>query len=350
MSQFLAERLQALSEYVPGEQPQDRKYIKLNTNESPFPPSEGVLQAISREEVAKLRLYCDPDCKALTKALADRYGVGTDQVFVSNGSDDILNFAFMGFGADGAVFPEVTYGFYEVYAGLHGVPYETKPMNEDFSLNPADYRNTGRMVVLANPNAQTGIALPLSEIEAIAASNPDRVVLVDEAYVDFGCESAVSLVGKYPNLLVVQTFSKSRSLAGARLGFAIADPALIADLNKIKYSTNPYNINRLTQLAGTAALQEDSYYMENCKIIMENRRYTAENLRKMGFFVSNSSANFILAGRGPVSGETLYRELKNRGILVRHFTKLPDYVRITIGTREEMDALLAAVREIIKGE
>ena len=160
MSQFLAQRLQSLSEYVPGEQPQDRKYIKLNTNESPFPPSEGVMQAISREEVANLRLYCDPDCKALTKALADRYGVGTDQVFVSNGSDDILNFAFMGFGADGAMFPEVTYGFYEVYAGLHGVPYETRPMNEDFSLNPSDYRNTGKMVVLANPNAQTGIALP----------------------------------------------------------------------------------------------------------------------------------------------------------------------------------------------
>ena len=350
MSRFLSQRLQALSEYTPGEQPRDQKYIKLNTNESPFPPSDGVVRAITADAVRDLRLYCDPDCRLLTQALADRYGVAPENIFVSNGSDDILNFAFLGFGSDGVRYPAVTYGFYSVYAALHGLSDETRPMQEDFSILPGEYHNAGKMVVLANPNAQTGIALTLDEVEAIVASNPDHVVLIDEAYVDFGCESSVALTKKYTNLLVVQTFSKSRSMAGARLGFAIADAALIADLNKIKYSTNPYNINRLTQLAGTAALAEDEYYRNNCRLIMENREYTANELRKLGFFVSNSSANFVLAGRGPVDGATLYRELKRRGILVRHFKDLPDYVRITIGTKADMDALLDAIRQILKGD
>lgn len=352
MSRFLSERLQRLAEYVPGEQPQDRQYIKLNTNESPYPPSDGVVAAIGPEQVRDLRLYCDPDCRALVEALAERYGVGTENVFVSNGSDDILNFAFLGFcGEDRPVcFPAVSYGFYEVFANLYGVPYEKIPMNPDFSIDPRRYQNAGKTVVIANPNAQTGIALPLSEIEGVVASNRDHVVVVDEAYVDFGCESAVSLIGKYPNLLVTQTFSKSRSMAGARLGFALADAGLIADLNKIKYSTNPYNINRLTQLAGTAALREDEYYRENCRKIMESRRWTREALQRLGFFVTDSSANFLLAGRGPVEGGALYRALKARGILVRHFRDpaIEDFVRITIGTQGQMERFLETLEEILK--
>ena len=353
MSEFLSARLQKLAEYVPGEQPRDKKYIKLNTNESPYPPSDGVVAAINDEQVRDLRLYCDPDCKALVQALADRYEVGTENVFVSNGSDDILNFAFMGFcGAERpVVFPAISYGFYEVYANLYGVSYEKIPMNPDFSIDPALFCGTGKTVVIANPNAQTGIALTLSEIEEIVKTNPDRVVLVDEAYVDFGCESAVPLTKTYKNLLVTQTFSKSRSMAGARLGFAIADAGLIADLNKIMYSTNPYNINRLTQIAGTAALAEDDYYMANCRKIMEVRAWTKTELEQLGFFVTDSSANFLLAGRGPIEGDALYRALKEEGILVRHFRDpaISDYVRITIGTPDEMAALISAIRSILKG-
>ena len=352
MSQFLSSRLQSLAEYVPGEQPQDRQYIKLNTNESPYPPSDGVVEAIGSREVRDLRLYCDPDCRVLVRALAERYGVGTENVFVSNGSDDILNFAFLGFCGENrpVCFPAVSYGFYEVFANLYGVSFEKIPMNPDFSIDPRRYWNTGKTVVIANPNAQTGIALPLSEIEGIVAANPDHVVVVDEAYVDFGCESAVSLIGRYPNLLVTQTFSKSRSMAGARLGFALADSGLIADLNKIKYSTNPYNINRLTQIAGAAALKEDGYYRENCRKIMETRRWTRAALQKLGFFVTNSSANFLLAGRGPMEGGALYLALKERGILVRHFSDpaISDYVRITIGTQAQMERLIETVDKILK--
>jgi len=352
MSRFLSQRLQALDEYVPGEQPRDQQYIKLNTNESPYPASDGVVAAIDAAQVRDLRLYCDPDCKALVQALADRYGVGTENVFVSNGSDDILNFAFMGFfGPDRPVqFPAVSYGFYEVYANLYGVAYEKTPMNRDFSIDPARYRNAGKNIVLANPNAQTGIALPLREIEEIVRTNPDHVVLIDEAYVDFGCESAVGLTRRYPNLLVAQTFSKSRSMAGARLGYAIADAGLIADLNKIKYSTNPYNINRLTQVAGVAALADGSYYRENCQKIQRTRSVTRAALEELGFFVTDSSANFLLAGRGPVEGGALYLALKERGILVRHFSEplISDYVRITIGTPEQMECLILAIRDILK--
>ena len=263
MSRFFARRYAGLTEYVPGEQPRDQQYIKLNTNESPYPPSQGVLDAVSTAEVKKLNLYSDPDARDLTAAVAGAYGVGPENVFLSNGSDDILNFSFMAFCDGGARFPEVTYGFYQVYAALHGVTYDTPALREDFSIDPQDYCSAGKTVVLANPNAQTGVALPLSDIERIVRSNPDNVVVIDEAYVDFGAESAVPLTKRYDNLLVVQTFSKSRSMAGARLGFAIGSAGLIADLNKIKYSTNPYNLNRLTQIAGVAALKDQAYYDEN---------------------------------------------------------------------------------------
>ena len=353
MSGFLSAHLNALTEYVPGEQLQDRRYIKLNTNESPFPASEGVVAAVSGQTVRDLRLYPDTDCRLLIRTLADTYGVEQENVFVSNGSDDILNFAFMGYcGPDRPVlFPEVSYGFYQVYADLYRAPCRKIPMNPDFSIDPEKYMNAGCTVVIANPNAQTGIALPLADIERIAASNREHVVLVDEAYVDFGGESAVGLTKKYKNLLVCQTFSKSRSMAGARLGFAVADAELIADLNKIRYSTNPYNINSMTQAAGTAALKDAQYYEENCRKIVRTRAWTKAQLEALGFFVTDSSANFLLAGRGPVQGKTLYERLREKAILVRHFSdpQLDDYVRITIGTQEQMQQVMDAVTEIVKG-
>ena len=352
MSRFFAKRFACLQAYTPGEQPADQKYIKLNTNESPFPPSAGVLQAISETAVKDLRLYSDPECGELRQAIADTFGFQKENVFVSNGSDDILNFSFMAFCDGGVAFPEISYGFYQVYADLYGLDAKKIPLAPDFSVKAADYCNIGRAVVIANPNAPTGIALSCKEIEEIVTSNPDHVVLIDEAYVDFGAESCLSLVNEYENLLVVRTFSKSYSLAGARLGFAIGSRALIEDLEKIKYSTNPYNVNRLTLLAGTAAMHENDYYMSNCKTIAKNRAYLTDALFQMGFTVLPSKANFIFAASPDVDGETLYLELKKRGILIRHFSneKIKNFNRITIGTMEEMKSLVAAVKSILNGD
>ena len=353
MSRFLADRYQGLEAYTPGEQPTDQRYIKLNTNESPFPPSPGVVQAICEDRVRELRLYSDPTCRALRQSIADRYGFGIENVFVSNGSDDILNFSFMAFcnGAKtGVAFPEISYGFYSVYADLYGIDAKKIPLKEDFRIDPKDYWNAGRTVVIANPNAPTGLTLSVADIEAIVQSNPQNVVLIDEAYVDFGAESCVELVHKYENLLVVHTFSKSYSLAGARLGFAIGNAALIADLEKIKYSTNPYNINRLSLLSGTVAMEESDYYMQNCLKIQENRAYTTKALESMGFTVLPSFANFVFAKSDRIGGEELYRKLKARGILVRHFSseKIKEFNRITIGTMADMQALCCTVREILE--
>lgn len=352
MSRYLKERYQSLEEYTPGEQPKDMKYIKLNTNESPFPPSEGVVDAINAESVKALKLYPDPEASELKGRIADLFGYEKKNVFVSNGSDDILNFSFMAFcgeGAQSVVFPNISYGFYKVYAELHGAEYTEIPLCEDFSINVNDYIGIGKNIVIANPNAPTGLALTRNQVEQIVKSNPDNFVLIDEAYVDFGAESAVGLVSKYDNLLVVRTFSKSYSLAGARLGFAIGSEALIADLEKIKYSTNPYNINRLSMIAGCRAIEDNMYYMNNCKIIARTRRSVTDTLRGWGFEVLDSSANFIFARTPKMSGEQLYLELKARGILIRHFSKecIKDFNRITIGTEDEMNAFLRAVKDIL---
>ncbi len=349
MSQFLDPRFAALKEYTPGEQPQDKQYIKLNTNESPFPPSDQVVQAVNGEQVRDLRLYCDPDCTKLKKAMAQRFGVGENNIFLSNGSDDILNFCFMAYGGRGAAFADITYGFYEVFAKLHGVQAEIIPLKDDFSLDVDAFRGKNKLVVIANPNAPTGLYLDLAVIEDIVRANPHSVVVVDEAYVDFGGESCYKLIDRYENLVVCQTFSKSRSLAGGRLGFAFACPALIADLEKIKYSTNPYNINRLTQAAGLAVIEDDGYYMENCRRIMENRAFAVAQLESLGFEVLPSKANFIFCRSDRIGGKQLYLQLKEKGILVRHFDKarISDFVRITIGTYEQMQALVAAVRELL---
>ncbi len=349
MSKFMSPRLASLKAYTPGEQPRDRTYIKLNTNESPYPPSRGVRKAMNRQRINDLRLYCDPEATALKEELAKLYDKKPSQIFVSNGSDDILNFAFWAFGADGILFPDISYGFYEVFANLHGVPFEMVPLKKDFSIDVDDYCKKDKMVVIANPNAPTGLALPLKKIEKILKANPDHVVLIDEAYVDFGGESCADLVEKYPNLLCVQTFSKSRSMAGARLGFAIGSEELIADLEKIKYSTNPYNVNALTQAAGVAALQENGYYKRNCRKIIKSRAYTKKELEKLGFEVLPSKTNFLFAKSDKIGGRELYLLLKEKGVLVRHFEKdrIRDFNRITIGSQKEMEAFIATVTEIL---
>ena len=345
------EKFLSLEEYTPGEQPQDKKYIKLNTNESPFPPSPSVLEAINSEEAAKLCLYSDPESKALKKAIADYYGFKSENVFVSNGSDEILNFAFMLYGdVKGTLFPGISYGFYKVFADLYRLDYQQIPLREDFTIDVSDYIGKDKFIVIANPNAPTGITLSVAEIEKIVSSNSESVVLIDEAYIDFGGESAMGLVEKYPNLIVCQTFSKSKSMAGARLGFCFAQKEIISDLERIKYSTNPYNINRLTQLAGLKAMEDMEYYNEKCAVIAKNREYTREKLTEMGFEVLPSRANFLFAKHPSLDGERLYLTLKERGILIRHFTskRICQYNRITIGSIEQMEAFITAVRTILK--
>ena len=352
MSRFFSHRLSELVPYTPGEQPRDMQYIKLNTNESPFPPSPSVIRA-AEAEAGRLQLYSDPTCRELVDKMAEILSVPADHVVMTNGSDEVLSFAFMAFADEEhpLVFPAVTYGFYPVFAALNRIPYEEIPLKEDFSVDYRDYLNLGgKTIVIANPNAPTGLCLTLAEIEEILKTNPDGVVIIDEAYVDFGAESAVSLVDKYDNLLVTQTFSKSRSLAGARLGFGVGQKALIDDLHTVRYSTNPYNVNRMTAAAGHAALCDNDYYMQNCRVIMENRAFTTKALRDLGFEVLDSKTNFVFARSARIGGEALYLELKRRGILVRHFSKegIAEFNRITIGTREQMQTLIATITDILK--
>lgn len=351
MSKYFTDRLGGLVPYTPGEQPKDMQYIKLNTNESPFSPSKSVSEAVFSES-HKLQLYSDPESTNVRTKLSEVYGVDKSQIIVTNGSDEVLNFAFMAFGDEKnpLVFPNITYGFYPVFAELNRIPYKEIPLKDDFTIDVNDYIGVNSTVVIANPNAPTGICLSLDEIEQIVKSNADNVVIVDEAYVDFGAESAINLIDKYDNLLVVQTFSKSRSMAGARLGFAIGNEKLIADLNTIKYSTNPYNVNRMTDAAGTAALADNDYYINNCNTIINNREWTVCELQKLGFTVLPSKANFVFAKCDKIDGEKLYLELKNRGILIRHFNKdlICQYNRITIGTIGQMQKLIETIALILE--
>ena len=349
MSRFLNEQYQALEAYTPGEQPRDMRYIKLNTNESPYPPAPSVVSSITGQEVELLRLYSDPTGKALKEKLAGLYGVAPENVFLSNGSDEVLNFAFMAFGGKGAVFPDISYGFYQVFGDLYGILYEKIPLKEDFSLDYRDYCGKDKLVVIANPNAPTGMSIPVDQIERIAATNPDSVVLIDEAYVDFGGESALPLIEMYDNLLVTRTYSKSRCLAGGRLGYAFAAPGLIADLEKIKYSTNPYNLDRLTLRLGEATVDAESYYQEKCAAIQQTRAWTAEKLKELGFTVLPSQANFLFAKSPDMDGGALYLALKAKGILVRHFTspRICQFNRITIGTPEQMAVFIDTLKEVL---
>ena len=351
MSRFFSPKYSSLTPYTPGEQPQERKYLKLNTNESPFPPSP-LAQRLARDAAGDCQLYSDPECRALVNTAAESFGVEKENLLFTNGSDEILNFAFMAFcdSEHPAVFPNITYGFYPVFAELNNIPYKEIPLKDDFSIDINDYIGINKTIFIANPNAPTGIALSKADIERIVASNPDNVVVVDEAYVDFGAESSVSLTKKYDNVLVCQTFSKSRSLAGARLGFGIGSKALINDLNTIKYSTNPYNINRMTMAAGIGALCDEEYFEKNCLKIAENREQTVRELQKLGFWVTDSKANFIFAKSDKIGGKDLYLSLKEKGVLIRHFETplLKDYNRITVGSKEQMEGFIKTVWEILE--
>ena len=349
MPSFLSSKFSALEAYTPGEQPRDKAYIKLNTNESPYPPAPGVLDVISREAVADLRLYSDPTCLVCRRAIAQRYGVGVENVFISNGSDESLAFLFMGFTEPGAVFADITYGFYRVFGDLYGVNYTEIPLQEDFTVPLDAFCGAKGTVILANPNAPTGLSLTTAQIETLLQSDPNRLVVIDEAYVDFGGETVVPLIHRYSNLVVVQTFSKSRSLAGARLGFAIAPAEIIAAMDTLKYSTNPYNVNRLTLLAGQASMEDEVYFQKTRQAIMEARAWTKAQLEMRGFTVTDSMANFLFAKTDKMDGEKLYKKLKDKGVLVRHFSakRIREYNRITVGTPEEMEILIRRIDECL---
>lgn len=351
MSRFFSSKYDTLVPYTPGEQPQ-RDIIKLNTNESPYPPSP-LAQQLARQQAGGLNLYSDPCCRELVSVAAEQLGVECDELLFTNGSDEILNFAFMAFcdAQRPAAFADLTYGFYPVFAELNGVPYETIPLKEDFSIDVQDYLGIGKTIFIANPNAPSGLLLGKDQIERIVAANPDNVVVVDEAYIDFGGETVLPLIHRYDNLLVCRTFSKSRSLAGGRLGFGAACKALIRDLNTVKYSTNPYNINSMTMAAGIGALVDTDYFDKTRLAVMDTRDRAIVRLREMGFTVTDSMTNFVFA-KAPngIGGEEVYNALKERGILVRHFDvkRIADYNRISIGTDEQMECVFKALREILE--
>lgn len=351
MSHFLRDDLKNLAPYVPGEQPGGRKFIKLNTNESPFPPSEKAVK-MAYEAAKELQLYPALDGGKLRPQLAEKFGLSPREIVVTNGSDEVLNFCFRAFCGPNspAAFADITYGFYSVFAELNGVPYSVIPLKEDFSLDPEDYVGLGKNVFIANPNAPTGLAISLDEIEKIADSNPDNIVLIDEAYVDFGGQSAIPLIRKHQNLIVTQTFSKSRSLAGARVGFTAACPEIIDDLYRVIYSTNPYNLSRTNLAAAIGALSDEEYTIANCQKIISVRSKTARELRKLGFTLTDSLANFIFAKSDRIGGKELYELLKAEGILIRHFNKprISDYVRITIGSAEDMEVLTKTIAKILE--
>lgn len=349
---YWSSRIQGLVPYTPGEQPKDRTFIKLNTNENPYPPSPRVLEAIRREADPRLRLYPDPESAALRGALAEHYGVEPEQVFCGNGSDEVLGLCFYALFSPGrkVVFPDITYSFYPVYTQLFGLDYEEIPLNEDFTLPVERFLGGNGGAVICNPNAPTGRALPLLDIQRIVEANQEAAVLVDEAYADFGAQSAVELIGRYPNLLVVRTMSKSRSLAGMRIGYALGSPDLIADLNRVKYSFHPYNVNRLSMAAGAAAVADEAYFAACTAAIRQTRAWTVGELENLGFTVLPSQANFVFAKHQQLPGETLYRKLKENGVLVRWFDadRIRDYVRITIGSMEQMETLVEELTALLE--
>jgi len=351
MSSYISKRFSNLDPYTPGEQPKDKKYIKLNTNESPYPPSPEVIKAIDSNSLSSLRLYSDPEAKNTRIAVANIYGLKPENIILTNGSDEILSYAFMCYCDDsiGVAFPDISYGFYEVFANLYCLDYIKIPLKDDFTIDINDYFGLGRTIFIANPNAPTGLKLSVDEIEKILQNNPNNIVVIDEAYVDFGADSCVYLINKYNNLLVTQTFSKSRSLAGARLGMGFASEEIITDLNTIRFSQNPYNVNSLTLLAGEASVK-DVVYFDKCRNeIIKTREYTKTALINIGFDVLDSYANFVFAKHTSVGGNDLYLALKDMNILVRHFSapRIDNYLRITIGTQDDMTKLINALSEIL---
>ena len=351
MSRFLNQQFCDIVPYTPGEQPQNMEYIKLNTNENPYAPSPQVSKVITTTEVDNLRLYSDPSVKKLITQIANLNNVENENVIVGNGSDEILAFAFLAFGGDKKMtFADITYGFYKVYAKLYGLKTNIIPLTEKLDINTDDYLTSGENIVIANPNAPTGKTISPEQIETVLKAHPNDIVLVDEAYVDFGGISVVPFIKKYDNLLVVQTFSKSRSLAGARLGFGIASKEIIQDLNKIKFSFNPYNINRLSMLAGQESIKDVKYFDQTIKEIISTRDYVSGELTTLGFTVLESSANFIFVKTDKIQGERYYKKLKEKGILVRWFDqdRIKDFVRVTVGSNPQMDVFIQKTKEILK--
>lgn len=353
MNRFLSAEAARLAPYTPGEQPLDAQYVKLNTNESPFPPSPRVVKALSRAEVLKLNLYSDPACSQLNGAIAARYGLQPANVISGNGSDEILAFAFRAFcgRGKGVAYADITYGFYKSQAALFGLEATVVPLREDLTLHVDDYMDFPGTVVIANPNAPTGIAIPREDIQRLLEADQNRVVIVDEAYVDFGAESCVPMIFRYDNLLVIQTMSKSRQLAGGRLGFALGSEALIAALNRVKYSFNPYNVNRLSIIAGAAAMEDQAYFETCCGAIRGNRAWLTGELEQLGFTVLPSSANFVFAKNSRISGEALYRGLRENGVLVRWWAgsgRIEDHVRITVGSMEQLGVLVDELQRLLE--
>ena len=351
MKNTLEKNIRRVEPYVPGEQPQN-KVIKLNTNENPYPPAPGVQKLLHSMEADRLRLYPDPAAGPLVRALAEYYHVGEDQVFAGVGSDDVLALCFLTFFNSGKpiYFPDITYSFYKVWAELYRIPYEQKELDRQFRLVPEDYYGDNGGVIFPNPNAPTGIYEELSVIEDIIAHNRDVIVIVDEAYVDFAGESAVSLIDRYENLIIVQTFSKARSMAGMRIGYAISNPKLIRYLNDVKYSFNSYTMNQTSLLCGVEAVKDKRYFEECVEKIVRTREWTLEELKKLGFVCMDSKANFIFAMHPEYEAKELFEALKERDIYVRYWgsRRIEQYLRITVGTREEMEVFLAFLKDYMK--
>lgn len=338
--------------YVPGEQPQESNLIKLNTNENPYPPAPGVIRALRQFDTDRLRLYPEPTCKVLVDAIAEYYGLKGSQVFVGVGSDDVLAMIFMTFfnSEKPILFPDITYSFYDVWADMLRISYEVKPLDENFLIKKEDYYGENGGVIFPNPNAPTGILMELSEIEAIVEHNRDVIVVVDEAYIDFGGESALPLIEKYDNLLVVQTFSKSRSLAGMRIGFAMGNEKLIQYINDVKYSFNSYTMNQTALALGVEAIKDKEYFEETRRKVIDTREWTKEELKKLGFSFGDSRSNFIFAAHETVPAKEIFEVLKKEHIFVRYFSKerISNYLRISIGTREEMETLIRFLKAYLK--
>lgn len=338
--------------YVPGEQPKEKKLIKLNTNENPYPPSPKVFEALKHIDVRQMRLYPDPTIHKLVKAIADFYQLQEEQVFVGVGSDDVLAMIFMTFfnSKEPVLFPDITYSFYDVWAQMLRIPYERIPLKDDFTIDIKDYEKKNGGIIFANPNAPTGNALPLDQVEVMIQSNPDVIVVVDEAYVDFGGESALPLIEKYDNVLVVQTFSKSRSMAGMRIGYAMGNPELIKYLNAVKHSYNSYTMNQSSIILGAAAMEDKAYFEETTRKVIDTREWTKKELKKLGFSFPNSKTNFIFATHENCPAEELFHALRKEKIIVRYFKKprIDNYLRISIGTQEEMETLIAFLKSYLR--
>ena len=337
--------------YVPGEQPKENDIIKLNTNENPYPPSPKAVKALKSFDCSRMRLYPDPNSDILVNSLAKRFKVKPSQVFVGVGSDDVISMAFLTFfNSDKPIlFPDITYSFYDVWADVYKIPYKTMPLYDNFRINKTDYFQENGGIIFPNPNAPTGVYESNEMIEEIVKANKNSIVIIDEAYIDFGGESCIGLTEKYDNLLVVQTFSKSRSMAGMRIGYAIGNEKLIKYMNDVKFSINSYTMNHVTQVCGAAAVEDEEYFIETIKKITDVRENTKKELKKLGFTFTDSKSNFLFAAHDKVKAETIFNELKSRKIYVRYWNKprINNYLRISIGTAEEMEKLISALKEIV---